>query len=80
VRSYFSVGVAITEPIRAAIVACVDWIPAIDADRELRDGADIAELTHLVDLSAYPQGTRMMLDARFDAREGLRNGPQRLDH
>jgi hypothetical protein len=49
VRTFFSVGIAITEPDRAAITACVDWIPAIDANRELRDGAEIAELTHLVD-------------------------------
>jgi hypothetical protein len=27
VRSFFSIGAAITEPIRAAIVACVDWLP-----------------------------------------------------
>jgi len=46
---------------RAAISACVDWIPAIDADRDLRDGAEIAELTHLIDLSAYLEGTRMIV-------------------
>jgi DDE family transposase len=83
VRTFFSVGVAITEPVRAAITACVDWIPAIDADRELRDGAEIAELTHLVDLSAYPDGTRMIVRRErphpgaqlsvFDTIEGLRH-------
>ena len=83
VRSFFSVGVAITEPVRAAITACVDWIPAIDADRELRDGAEIAEITHLVDLSAYPEGTRMIVRRErphpgaqlslFDTIEGLRH-------
>jgi hypothetical protein len=83
VRTYFSVGAAITEPIRAAIVACLDWLPAIDADRELRDGAEIAELTHLVDLSAYPPGTRMIVRRErphpgaqlsiFDTIEGLRH-------
>ena len=61
VRTFFSVGVAITEPIRTAIQACVDWMPGIEADRELRDGAEIAEITHLVDLSAYPPGTRMIV-------------------
>jgi hypothetical protein len=55
VRAFFSVGVPITEPVRAAIVACLDWMAAIDADRDLRDGAQIAELSHLVDLSAYPR-------------------------
>ncbi|HTE67137.1 MAG TPA: IS1380 family transposase [Actinomycetes bacterium] len=83
VRTFFSVGFAITEPIRAAITACVDWIPAIDADRELRDGAEIAEITHLVDLSAYPEGTRMIVRRErphpgaqlsvFDSIEGLRH-------
>jgi hypothetical protein len=83
VHTFFSVGIAITEPIRAAISACVDWIPAIDADRELRDGAEIAELTHLVDLSAYPEGTRMIVRRErphpgaqlslFDTIEGLRH-------
>jgi hypothetical protein len=61
VRVYYPVGVAITEPFRTAIAACVDRIPAIDTDRELRDGAEIAEITHLVDLSAYPAGTRMIV-------------------
>ena len=83
VRTFFSVGVAITEPVRAAITECVDWIPAIDADRELRDGAEIAEITHLVDLSAYPEGTRMIVRRErphpgaqlslFDTIEGLRH-------
>jgi Transposase DDE domain group 1 len=83
VRSYFSVGSAITETMRAAIVACVDWLPAIDADRELRDGAEIAELTHLVDLSAYPEGTRIIVRRErphpgaqlslFDTVEGMRH-------
>jgi Transposase DDE domain group 1 len=83
VRTFFSVGVAITEPIRAAITACCDWIPAIDSDRELREGAEIAELTHLVDLSAYPAGTRMIVRRErphpgaqlslFDTIEGLRH-------
>jgi hypothetical protein len=83
IQSLFSVGIAITEPIRTAIQVCVDWIPAIDADRELRDGAEIAELTHLVDLSAYPEGTRMIVRRErphpgaqlslFDTIEGLRH-------
>lgn len=83
VRTYFSVGVAITEQVRAAILACLDWLPAIDADRNLRDGAEIAELTHLVDLSTYPPGTRMIVRRErphpgaqlslFDTIEGLRH-------
>jgi hypothetical protein len=83
VRTYFSVGAAITEPIRAAITACLDWVPALDGDRDLRDGAEIADTTHLVDLSAYPDGTRMIVRPErphpgaqlsvFDSIEGLRH-------
>ena len=61
----------------------MDWISALDADRELRDGAEIAELTHLVDLSAYPEGTRMIVRRErphpgaqlsvFDTVEGMRH-------
>jgi hypothetical protein len=82
-RSFFSVGVAITEPVRAAITACVDWIPAIEADGGIRDGAEIAEITHLVDTSAYPPGTRLIARRErphpgaqlslFDTIEGLRH-------
>ena len=83
VRTFFSVGLAITEPVRTAITACLDWQPAIDADRDLRDGAEIAEITHLIDLSAYPEGTRMIVRRErphpgaqlslFDQIEGLRH-------
>jgi hypothetical protein len=83
IRTFFSVGAAVTDPVRTAIVACVDWLPAIEADRELRDGAEIAELTHLVDLSAYPEGTRMVVRRErphpgaqlslFDTVEGMRH-------
>jgi hypothetical protein len=83
VRTFFSVGAAITEPVRAAIRACLDWLPAIDGDRDLRDGAEVAEITHLVDLSAYPEGTRMIVRRErphpgaqlsiFDTVEGLRH-------
>jgi hypothetical protein len=82
-RSSFSIGVAIAEPIRAAITACLDWVAAIDTDGSLRDGAEIAEITHLVDTSSYPAGTRMIVRRErphpgaqlslFDTIEGLRH-------
>ena len=63
--------------------ACRDWLPAIDADCNLRDGAQIAEITHLMDMSAYPEGTRMIVRRErphpgaqlslFDTVEGLRH-------
>ena len=60
----FSVGVAITEPVRAAISAAGDWIPALNPDGGLRDSAEIAELTDLVDphlLAGFPAGTRLIV-------------------
>jgi hypothetical protein len=59
----FSVGVAVTEPLRAAITAVSAWIPAVNGDGELRDGAQIAELTDLLDphiLAGFPAGTRLI--------------------
>lgn len=37
------------------------WTPAYDSDGRGRDGAWVAEVTDLVDLTAWPQGTRMIL-------------------
>jgi hypothetical protein len=79
----FSVGVAITEPIRAAIRQATDWIPAIDADGEPRDGAQICEITGLVPADGYPEGTRFIVRRErphpgaqlslFDTIEGMRH-------
>ncbi len=79
----FSVGVAITEPIREAIRHASDWIPAIDTDGEPRDGAEICEITGLVPADGYPQGTRFIVRRErphpgaqlslFDTIEGMRH-------
>ena len=61
VQARFSVGVAITEDIRHAILAATDWIPAVDAAGDPRDGAEICELTGLVDDTGYPAGTRFIV-------------------
>ena len=63
VHTEFSVGVAITTPIRAAITAATDWIPALDGDGSLREGAQLVELTDLIDpvlLAGFPAGTRLI--------------------
>lgn len=69
----FSFGFPVTATVRAAVAVLADadelagrdgwavWYPAIDADGGMRDGAWIAEATTLVDLSAWPAGTRLML-------------------
>jgi hypothetical protein len=36
------------------------WAPAYDADGEVRDGAWVAELTGLLDLSSWPKGMRVI--------------------
>jgi Transposase DDE domain group 1 len=36
------------------------WTPAYDSDGQPRDGADIAELSGLLDLTGWPAGTRVI--------------------
>jgi hypothetical protein len=81
----FSVGYAVTEPVRRAVRAVPDhlWHPALDQDGTLRDGAEVAELTGLLDLTGYPAGTRIIVRRErphpgaqlslFDQDEGLRH-------
>ncbi|MFJ9566007.1 IS1380 family transposase [Streptomyces fuscichromogenes] len=85
IRAFFSVGYAVTEPVRRAIRSVPDrlWHPALDQDGTLRDGAEIAELTGMVDLDGYPPGTRIIVRRErphpgaqlslFDQDEGLRH-------
>ncbi|MDG4750619.1 IS1380 family transposase [Micromonospora sp. WMMD718] len=83
INTFFSVGVAITEPIRDAIRAATGWIPAIDADGEPRDGAQVCEITGLVPDDGYPEGTRFIVRRErphpgaqlslFDTIEGFRH-------
>ena len=57
----FSIGHDLTEPIRNACLAIPPrrWQAAITADgSDEREGADVAEITDLVDLSRWPTGTR----------------------
>ena len=57
----FSVGHDLTGPIRNACLAVPRrrWRPAITADgSDEREGAEVAEITDLVDLSRWPEGTR----------------------
>ncbi|MEV4418313.1 IS1380 family transposase, partial [Catellatospora sp. NPDC049609] len=61
--TFFSVGVPITAPIRDGLVHASAWIDALDTDGELREGAQVVELTHLVAahvLAGYPPGTRLI--------------------
>jgi DDE family transposase len=63
INTEFSVGVAITEPVRAAITAATGWVPALDGDGSLRDGAQVVELTGHLDpavQAVFPAGTRLI--------------------
>src|SRR5437016_11413079 len=59
----FSVGFDITESVRLGILAVpkTAWVEAVDQDYELREGAQVAELTDLLDLSGWPAGTRAIV-------------------
>ncbi|MFF1838862.1 IS1380 family transposase [Streptomyces sp. NPDC058231] len=81
----FSVGYAVTEPVRHAIRTLPEqvWHPALDQNGTLRDGAEVAELTGMVDLAGHPAGTRIIVRRErphpgaqlslFDQDEGLRH-------
>jgi hypothetical protein len=61
----FSVGFTMTEKVQDAILALPEhaWTEAVDADGEMRDGADVAELTGMLpDLTTggWPEGTRVI--------------------
>jgi DDE family transposase len=59
----FFTGHNLTAQIAATIMAMPDgrWVQAISADgTDERDGAEAAEITDLVDLSGWPDGTRMI--------------------
>jgi hypothetical protein len=82
------VGFSFGYPVDARVQDAVDtlnrghgWYPAIDTDGEIRDGAWVAEATTLVDLSAWPTGTRLILrkerphpgaQLRFTDADGMR--------
>jgi Transposase DDE domain group 1 len=59
----YSIGWSIGEAERAAITAVPTsaWSSAINADGDLRDGAQVAELTGLLDLPGWPDGMRVIV-------------------
>jgi Transposase DDE domain group 1 len=62
-RLRFSVGLDLTKSVRDAILALPEtaWQPAIDADGRARDNGQVAELTDRLDLSAWPDGSRVLV-------------------
>jgi hypothetical protein len=62
-RLKYSIGFNLTDDICAAILALPDdiWQPAYDADRQVRDGAWVAELTAMLELTDWPKGMRVIV-------------------
>jgi Transposase DDE domain group 1 len=59
----FSVGYELTEQVRAAILQIPEdaWVPALDQDGSARANGEVCEITDMVDLSAWPEGSRLIV-------------------
>jgi hypothetical protein len=81
----FSIGFAIDGRVRDALFITQEdaWVDAIEIDGTPRDGAAVTELTKKVDLSEWPEGTRLIIRRErphpgaqlsiFDTSEGFRH-------
>ena len=59
----FSVGYELTEQVRAAILEIPEdaWVVALDQDGSERNNGEVCEITNMVDLSAWPDGSRLII-------------------
>jgi hypothetical protein len=59
----FSVGYELTEQVRAAILEIPEdaWVPALDQDGSERTNGEVCEITDMIDLSAWPKGSRLIV-------------------
>jgi hypothetical protein len=62
-RLHYSIGMTITDDMQQAIltVPAAAWTPAYDGDGQVRDGAWVADITGMPDLSSWPAGMRVMV-------------------
>jgi hypothetical protein len=62
-RIGFTVGFDLTEAVREAIIQIPDerWVSALTQDGEPRENGEIAEITDLLDLAAWPEGSRVIV-------------------
>jgi hypothetical protein len=62
-RLEYSVGFPITNAIRDAIRLIPEniWAAALDADGAVREGAEVAEVTDLIDLKGWPEAMRVIV-------------------
>jgi Transposase DDE domain group 1 len=59
----FSVGYELTEQVRTAILRIGEdaWVPALDQDGSDRENGEVCEITDMVDLSSWPEGSRLII-------------------
>jgi hypothetical protein len=60
---HYSVGMTITEDMQAAVlrIPAKSWTPAYDGEGRARDGAWVADISGLLDLSSWPAGMRVIV-------------------
>jgi len=81
----YSIGHPVDQGVREALLLFQeeDWVEALEADGTVRDGAQVAELTDLMDLSAWGEDARLISRREhphpgaqlslFDTSEGFRH-------
>jgi hypothetical protein len=59
----FSVGYDLTETVRTAILEIPEdaWVAALDQDDSERENGEVAEITDQLDLSSWPEGSRVIV-------------------
>lgn len=59
----YSVGFDLTEAVREAILSLpdTDWVSALDQDGSERRNGEVAEITDLLDLDGWPEGSRVIV-------------------
>ncbi len=62
-RMRFSFGYDLTEQVRAAILRTPEnaWVPALDQDASERQNGDVVEITDSIDLSSWPEESRLIV-------------------
>ena len=62
-RISFLMGFDLIEPVRQAILSLPEtaWRPAVRQDGETRESAGVAEITDLLDLGGWPDGSRVLV-------------------
>ncbi len=68
-RMRFSIGYELTEKVRGAILTIPGdaWVGALDQDGSARKNGEVTEITGMVDLSAWPEGSRLIVRRERDS-------------